>query len=151
MDAVEPAAGAVAAVPASWAGLDAPSRSWVDRLQSDGARLDGCLPRLHELLVRVARHEIRRRAPSLGLHGPELHDLAQQAADDALMAVTSKIADFRGGSLFTTWAYRFVMLEVSYWDGEDAAAGGARTAASDDSARVTVLWTGLDELAVESA
>ena len=42
-----------------------------------------------------------------------MDDLAQQAADDSLMAIKAKVADFRGESLFTTWAYRFVMLEVS--------------------------------------
>jgi RNA polymerase sigma-70 factor (ECF subfamily) len=113
MDASGKAAGAVASRRAAGEGMDASSRSWVDCLQSAGARLDGCLPGLHELLLRVARHEIQRRAASLGLRGPELDDLAQQAADDALMAIKAKVADFRGESLFTTWAYRFVMLEVS--------------------------------------
>jgi RNA polymerase sigma-70 factor, ECF subfamily len=68
---------------------------------------------LHALLLRVARSELRRRE---GLHpvtGPELDDLAHQAADDALMAVTAKLGQFRGESRFTTWAYRFVVLEVS--------------------------------------
>ncbi len=45
--------------------------------------------------------------------GPELDDLAQQAADDALMTITSKIDEFRGASRFTTWAYKFVLFEVS--------------------------------------
>jgi RNA polymerase sigma-70 factor (ECF subfamily) len=42
----------------------------------------------------------------------ERDDLAHQAADDALLAITSKLDRFRGES-FTTWAYKFVMLEVS--------------------------------------
>ena len=29
------------------------------------------------------------------------------------MAIKAKVADFRGESRFTTWAYRFVMFEVS--------------------------------------
>lgn len=45
--------------------------------------------------------------------GPELDDLAQQAADDALMTITSKIDEFRGASRFTTWAYKFALFEVS--------------------------------------
>ncbi len=69
--------------------------------------------RLHALLVRVARHEAFRRGAMLQLQGPELEDVAQQAADDSLMAIKAKIAEFRGSSRFTTWAYRFVMLEVS--------------------------------------
>ena len=43
----------------------------------------------------------------------ELDDLAHQAADDALMAIKMKVSDFRGESRFTTWAYRFVVYEVS--------------------------------------
>ena len=45
--------------------------------------------------------------------GPELDDLAYQAAADAVMAITRKIGQFRGDSRFTTWAYKCVILEVS--------------------------------------
>ncbi len=71
------------------------------------------MARLHELLVRIARGEVRRRAPRLRITGPELEDLAYQAAADALMAITRKIGQFRGDSQFTTWAYKFVIFEVS--------------------------------------
>jgi len=50
---------------------------------------------------------------SVQLQGPELEDIAQQASDDALMAIRSKVTSFRGESRFTTWAYKFVMFEVS--------------------------------------
>src|SRR5204863_420375 len=67
----------------------------------------------HELLVRVARAEVVRRGPRVRITGPELDDLACQAAADALMAVTGKLGQFRGESRFTTWACRFVIFEVS--------------------------------------
>jgi RNA polymerase sigma-70 factor (ECF subfamily) len=35
-----------------------------------------------------------------------------QAADDALMAVLSKLDHYRGASRFTTWAYKFALLEA---------------------------------------
>jgi len=38
--------------------------------------------------------------------GPELEDLAYQAAADAVMAITRKIGQFRGESRFTTWGPR---------------------------------------------
>src|SRR6516162_3908870 len=82
------------------AGLDAESADWPRA-------------RLHGLLVRIARSEVARRAPRLQLTGPELDDLAYQAAADALVAITSKLGQFRGESRFTTWAYKFVMFEVS--------------------------------------
>src|ERR1700761_8332070 len=74
---------------------------------------ESTLNRLHELLVRIARGEAGRRAPRLRIAGPELDDLAYQAAADALLAITAKIGQFRGDSRFTTWAYKFVILEVS--------------------------------------
>ena len=103
---------AVVAAPVSGAVLDI-AQAWVDGLQATDSRHEDCLVRLHALLVRVARHEAFRRGAMLQLQGPELEDVAQQAADDSLMAIKAKIAEFRGGSRFTTWAYRFVMLEVS--------------------------------------
>ena len=97
-----------------------------------GPQRDAALTRLHGTLLRIAQREVRRRGPRLRIVGPELEDLAYQAAADALMAITAKLSQFRGESRFTTWAYRFVILEVSakmgrhFWrrpdlplDGED--------------------------------
>jgi RNA polymerase sigma-70 factor, ECF subfamily len=93
--------------------LDTESRSWVQGLRSTGPEREAALARLHGLLLRAARHEVHRRSGSLRLRGPEFDDLANQAADDALMAITAKADGFRGESRFTTWAYKFVMFEVS--------------------------------------
>jgi len=95
------------------AGLDAESAEWVRALAGAGRRRDAALARLHELLVRIARGEAARRGPRLAITGPELDDLAYQAAADALVAVTGKLGQFRGESRFTTWAYKFVIFEVS--------------------------------------
>lgn len=100
-------------VPAETQGLDEASRAWVTGLQASGAQHDRCLAELHALLLRVARHEMTRRAGSIQVSGPELDDIVNQAGDDALMAIKAKVADFRGESRFTTWAYRFVVFEVS--------------------------------------
>lgn len=69
--------------------------------------------RLHELLLRICRREAWRRSAHLRIAGPELGDVTHQAAADALVAVTAKIGQFRGESRFTTWAYKFVIFEVS--------------------------------------
>jgi RNA polymerase sigma-70 factor (ECF subfamily) len=74
---------------------------------------DAAIARLHELLVRAARFEVSRRRASLSfVRGEELHDLAMQAADDALVAVLVKLDDFSGASRFTTWVYKFALLEA---------------------------------------
>jgi RNA polymerase sigma-70 factor (ECF subfamily) len=95
------------------AGLDPDSDQWVRSLAGPAAEREAALGRLHELLVRIAQAEVRRRSGRLRIAGPELDDLAYQAAADAMMAITAKLAQFRGESRFTTWAYRFVILEVS--------------------------------------
>jgi len=95
------------------AGLDAESAGWVRALAGPGPRREAALARLHELLVRIARGEAARRGPRLAITGHELDDLAFQAAADALVAITGKLGQFRGESRFTTWAYKFVIFEVS--------------------------------------
>ena len=82
-------------------------------LTDAGPAREAALGRLHELLVRIARAEVARRGPRLRITGPELEDLAYQAAADALVSITGKLGQFRGESRFTTWAYRFVIFEVS--------------------------------------
>ena len=98
---------------AAVAGPDADSAEWLRVLAGTGPQREEGLARLHALLLRIARAEVARRGPRLRLTGPELDDLAYQAAADALIAITSKLGQFRGESRFTTWAYKFVIFEVS--------------------------------------
>lgn len=93
------------------AALDADSAAWLRDLGAAGATRDLAVARLHQLLLRGARRELARR--SLPFSGIERDDLAHQAAADAVVTVLAKLDDFAGRSRFTTWAYKFVMLEVS--------------------------------------
>ncbi len=102
------------ASPAPAPRLDEASRKWLRDLRSDGAVKDQAVARLHELLVRAARFEIARRRPALPhLRGNELDDIALEAADDALMSVLKRLDNFRGASRFTTWVYKFALLEAA--------------------------------------
>jgi RNA polymerase sigma-70 factor (ECF subfamily) len=93
---------------------DPDSLRWLERLRSEGTRREESIAELHSLLLRAARHETRRRRGWLGgAAGPELDDLAHQAAADALVAVVDKLDTYRGASRFTTWAYKFVFNQVS--------------------------------------
>ena len=94
-------------------GMDPASAGWVRQLTASGAEHEAALARLHDLLLRVARGELRRRSGQLRIAGPELDDLAHQAAADALLAITRKLSEFRAESRFTTWACKFVIIEVS--------------------------------------
>jgi RNA polymerase sigma-70 factor, ECF subfamily len=66
--------------------MDPESRAWVAALAGQGADREAALGRLHALLLRAARFELgRRRGQLAGLSAAERHDLATQAADDAMM------------------------------------------------------------------
>ena len=93
---------------------DPASRRWVEQLHPDHARHEQAVTKLHDILQRAAIHEMHRRRGQLGsLAGPERDDVAQQCADDAMMNILARIDNFQGLSQFTTWAYKFVIFEVS--------------------------------------
>ena len=94
-------------------GADTDNGTWLGALGAGGATRDHAVESLHSLLLGAARHEVSKRRASLHyVRGEELDDIATQAADDALMAVLRKLDDFRGASRFTTWAYKFAVLEA---------------------------------------
>ena len=101
--------------------LDEESAAWVCRLGAGGGERQAAERELYARLVRIALAEVRRRSVGTPVTGPELDDVAHQAAGDAMLAILAKLGDFRGESRFITWAYRFVILEVSgklgrhYW------------------------------------
>jgi RNA polymerase sigma-70 factor, ECF subfamily len=91
--------------------VDEESRVWLEGLH---ARREDTIERLHALLLRAARFEVARRRPTLPhLRGDELDDIALEAADDALMSVLRRLDDFEGKSRFTTWVYKFALLEAA--------------------------------------
>jgi RNA polymerase sigma-70 factor (ECF subfamily) len=93
---------------------DRESQRWVEQLREGHPRREQTIAKLHDVLVRVAVHELARRRGQLGsIGGPEFDDLAHQAADDALVSILAKLEDFQGLSRFTTWAYKFVIFEIS--------------------------------------
>ena len=93
--------------------LDSVSEHWVRTLTGTSPERERQVARLHELLLKVAKGEVRRRGGRLRISGPELDDLAYQAAADALLTILRKLGQFRGDSRFTTWACKFVIFQVS--------------------------------------
>lgn len=90
------------------------SRLWLERLAASGPEREAAVVELHGLLLKATRFEVNRRRSALPhLRGDDHEDLAQQSADDALMAILRKLGDFRGESRFTTWAYKFALLEAA--------------------------------------
>lgn len=93
--------------------MDADSARWVQTLTADPLTCEVATGELHALLLRAAHAEAARRSGYHGVAGVELDDVAAQAAGDAVLSILRRIDTFRGDSRFTTWAYKFVILEVS--------------------------------------
>lgn len=140
------------------------SRDWVRALSGSGPEYHDAVGDLHALLLRAARFEVsRRRAELAHVRGEELEDLGVQAADDALVAVLAKLGEFRGESRFTTWAYKFALLEAGVrlrrrawqerevvldsdsWEHLGAAAGGGPDADAESSELLRSLTTSIGE------
>ena len=105
MTTVQPTAAEVASSPSE--------QTWLADLALDGPAHQVALRRLHDVLLRASRHQVWRLHDLLpGAGAGELEDLAQQAADDALVAVLRQLGTFEGRARFTTWAYKFGVLHA---------------------------------------
>jgi RNA polymerase sigma-70 factor (ECF subfamily) len=93
--------------------IDDASHEWLLALRADGATRDEAVARLHALLLRAARFEAARRRGRLPHLRDELEEIAHEAAGDALISVLAHLDDFRGESRFTTWVYKFALLETA--------------------------------------
>lgn len=86
---------------------------WVAELAEAGPAGQQALTRLRDLLLRATRHQVWRLRDLLpGAGAGDLEDLAQQAANDALVAVLRQLSTFEGRSRFTTWVYKFGVLHA---------------------------------------
>jgi RNA polymerase sigma-70 factor (ECF subfamily) len=94
--------------------LDRESQEWLARLRAAGPERDAALQDLLALLLKAARFVLaRRRAQAADFPREGLDDLAVEAADDALVAILSRLDEYRGESRFTTWAWKFAFFEAS--------------------------------------
>ena len=93
--------------------LDLESSEWLRDLRAGGSTSDKAVSRLHALLLRAATFEVARRRAAMPHMRDEVADVALEAADDALISVRAHLDDFRGDSRFTTWAYKFALLEAA--------------------------------------
>ena len=100
--------------PASVADTERDPDDWVHALSIEGPAHHQALRRLHDLLLRAARHQVDRMGTLLDGAGPDVADeLSHQAADEAMVALLRKLHTFEGRSRFTTWAYKFGILQAA--------------------------------------
>jgi RNA polymerase sigma-70 factor, ECF subfamily len=91
-----------------------PGEDWIAELTSDGPVREDALRRLHALLLRGARFQVSRMSAMRAMVGAaQVEDVITLAADEAMVAVLGKLATFEGRSRFTTWAYKFAVLQAA--------------------------------------
>ena len=91
-----------------------PGEDWIAELTSDGPVREDALQRLHALLLRGARFQVSRMSAMRAMVGAaQVEDVITLAADEAMVAVLGKLGTFEGRSRFTTWAYKFAVLQAA--------------------------------------
>lgn len=95
-------------------GTSPPDEDWIAALTSTGPVREDALRRLHALLVRGARFQVSRMSAMRAMVGhAQVEGVITLAADEALVAVLGKLGTFEGRSRFTTWAYKFAVLQAA--------------------------------------
>lgn len=85
---------------------------WLTRLRDDRQR-DDAIRELHGLMLRASRHQIARMPEGGDLGWARREEIVHAAADEATSAVLGRLARFEGRSRFTTWAYKFAILQTA--------------------------------------
>ena len=83
---------------------------WLHELEATGEEQTAAIEDLRSYLWRAALYSLNQRAHGLThLTRTQIEQLAEDCAQDALLAVLKQLREFRGDSRFTTWAYRFAV------------------------------------------
>jgi RNA polymerase sigma-70 factor (ECF subfamily) len=83
---------------------------WVAALRGTGADQAAALLDLRTYLLRAALFTLQRARHHVGhLGASALAQLAEDCAQESMTAVLQHLAEFRGESKFTTWAYTFAV------------------------------------------
>lgn len=86
------------------------NEAWLRELAGPGEAQDAALAGLRALLRRAARYTLGRSAiHGASLAGPQLEAIADECAQEALMAILGQLGSFGAKSKFTTWAYKFAV------------------------------------------
>jgi RNA polymerase sigma-70 factor (ECF subfamily) len=86
------------------------TEAWLYALQQTGSEQAEALEELHDYLFRAVFLYLRDHRRDLTyLSRSELRQMADDFAQDAVLAIQANLDSFNGRSKFTTWAYRFVI------------------------------------------
>ena len=86
------------------------NEEWLHDLNETGEAQEQALADLQNILLRASLYLFNRNASDLtGLASDDVLKLAEDCAQEALIAILNHLSDFRGDSKFTTWAYKFAV------------------------------------------
>jgi RNA polymerase sigma-70 factor (ECF subfamily) len=90
-----------------------PSYDWVARLTGPDPDREEATRRLHGLMVRASRYQLCRMSEGSRLGEARCEEIVQASADEATVSVLRRLDTFEGRSRFTTWAYKFAILQTA--------------------------------------
>ena len=83
---------------------------WLYDLNASGLAQENAIADLQGILLRAVLYLFNRNMGDLStLARDDILRLAEDCAQDALIAIMNHLSDFRGDSKFTTWAYKFAV------------------------------------------
>ena len=86
------------------------NEEWLHDLREEGMVQETAITDLQSILLRAVLFFFHRNADDFnGLARDDILQLAEDCAQDALIAVLNHLSEFRGDSKFTTWAYKFAI------------------------------------------
>lgn len=86
------------------------NEEWLHDLRASGAVQEAAIADLRNILLRAVLFLFSRNLGDFGgLARNEILQIAEDCAQEALIAVMNHLSDFRGDSKFTTWVYKFAV------------------------------------------
>ncbi|RPI86668.1 MAG: sigma-70 family RNA polymerase sigma factor [Chloroflexi bacterium] len=90
--------------------LSRTNQEWRQDLESTGDAQNAAIEELRDFLFRASLYTFQRNKADLANYSQEqINQLAEDCAQNALIAVLEHLPEFRGESKFTTWVYKFAV------------------------------------------
>lgn len=85
------------------------NEDWLRGLSATGEEQAVAIGDLRTYLLRAAQYALSQHSDDLAQADAKIESLAEDCAQEALLAILKHLHEFRGDSKFTTWAYKFAV------------------------------------------
>src|SRR5262245_49021325 len=90
------------------------NRDWLESLSQIGSTRDLAVRDLRACELRAARFYLQHHSGDVSLIPPEeISMIAEDAAQEATLAVLARLENFRGDAAFVTWASKFGLMAAA--------------------------------------